>query len=452
MLILLGTNHRSAPLAFRERMAFAEDRVGEELQSLLELDGIDEGMILSTCNRVEILIRSKLSPERGLEMLREFVERRSGLSRQELARHSYHHVNRDAVRHLLRVTTGLDSMILGEPQIIGQVRQAYQLARSRQTTGPLLDRLLQHCLGVGKRLRTETGISRHAVSVAYAAVGLARKVFGDLSRRKVLILGAGKMGELVAKHLRSSGVAELFVASRTFDHAAASAERFGGRPIHWNDGLARLAEVDIVVCCTGAPRTILHKADVARALRKRRREPVFMIDIAVPRDIEPEVNELNDVYLFDIDALQGVVDSNMDERRRAAELAQRKIESEVEQFDYWQRGQEVVPVIVALRETLLGVGQREVERMQRKFGSLDERQILAVEELTRGVIQKILHRPIRYLNGAARRQDVPESVALYREIFGLGKIAGSEPAAGSDASPSDGVPRGPQRLIKGGNQ
>ena len=459
MLILLGTSHRSAPLAFRERMAFAEDRVGDELDALLATAGVDECMILSTCNRVEILVRSSGDRRATLELLRAFVERRSGLGRDELDRFSYHHFDRDAVRHLLRVATGLDSMILGEPQIIGQVRSAYRQARAHGTTGALLERLLQHCLGVAKRLRTESGISRHAVSVAYAAVGLANKVFGDLKRRRALILGAGKMGDLLAKHLQASGVAELVVASRTYNRASEAAARFGGNPVHWDDALARLGEMDIVVSCTGAPQVILHKKDVALALKRRRREPVFMIDIAVPRDIDPAVNELNDVYLFDIDALQGVVDANMADRRKSAEKAQRKIEDEVEQFDRWQRGQQVVPAIVALRESMLGLGEREVERMGKKLASLEPREARAVEALVRGVIQKILHRPIRYLNESARRRDVEESVTLYGEIFGLSDLGargdeGSEQAgeqAGEDeASPK--AQRGPQRLIKGGNR
>jgi glutamyl-tRNA reductase len=467
MLILLGTNHRSAPVTFRERMAFAEDRVGEELDALQAMDGVRECMILSTCNRVEILVRTSGERSAALELLRGFVERRSGIAREELARYSYHHFDRDAVRHLLKVATGLDSMILGEPQILGQVRNAYHEARARGTTGILLERLLQHCLGVAKRLRTETGISRHAVSVAYAAVGLASKVFGALRNRRALILGAGKMGVLLAKHLQASGVAELVVASRTYNHAAESARRFGGTPVHWDDALARLGEMDIVVSCTGAPQVILHKKDVAGALRKRRREPVFMIDIAVPRDIDPAVNDLDDVYLFDIDALQGVVDANMADRRKSAELALRKVEDEVEQFDRWQRGQEVVPAIVALRETMLGLGERELERVAKKLSSLDDQESRAVQALVRGLIQKILHKPIRYLNGAASRRDVAESVALYQEIFGLEALAdglpeGREPApraAGKERSRSEpqaddasaNLRQGPQRLIKGGN-
>jgi glutamyl-tRNA reductase len=456
MLILLGTNHQSAPLTIRERVTFGEDQIGDALSSLLSVDGIEEGMILSTCNRVEILVRSSAVAERGVESLRAFLEQQREVSRKDLARYSYHFVEREAVQHLLRVATGLDSMILGEPQILGPVRHAYHQARAHGTTGPVLERLLQHCLGAAKRLRTETGISRYAVSVAYAAVGLATKVFGDLERRKALILGAGKMGELLAKHLVSSGVSELIVASRTYNHAAASAERYGGRPVHWDDGLAQLAGVDIVVSCTGAPRTILYKKEVARALRARRREPLFMIDIAVPRDIDPAVNDLDNVYLFDIDALQGIVDANMQDRRRAAERAQRMVEDEVEVFERWQRSKQVVPVIVALRESLLTMGEGEITRLRRKLGPLDENQLRGIEELTRAVIQKVLHRPIRYLNNSAKRRDVAESVALYRAIFGLSENPaeakrGPEAGNGQETSPEQNPRPGPQRLIKGGN-
>jgi glutamyl-tRNA reductase len=360
-----------------------------------------------------------------------------------------------AVEHIFRVASGLDSMILGEPQILGQVKRAYLMAKGHRTAGPVLERLMQHCLATAKKVRTETGISRHPVSVAFAAVELARRIFDELDGRRALLLGAGKMSDLVAKHLVSHGVRELIVASRTFNHAAAAAERVGGRAVNWEDGLERLAEVDIVVSCTGAAHPILKKNDLARALRGRRGRPLFLIDIAVPRDVDPKANELDNVYLYDIDGLQGVVEANMEERQAAAEQASRMIERDVETFERWRLSQRVAPIIVSLRDALHDVGQHEIERFRRKLGDLDPAQEQAVEELTRAVIQKILHRPIRRLRSSVERGDASECAELYREIFGIDAAAKPRPAEdqGSDGTPPDDDSRpGPQKLLRGGRR
>lgn len=459
MLILIGSNHRSTPVAMRERMAFSKDDLPRVLAELMSRDGIDEAMVLSTCNRVEVLVRCSAGGETGSEILRDFLARQHGISREELARYSYRYQGRDAVQHLFRVAAGLDSMILGEAQILGQVKQAYLSAREHKTTGPILDRLLQHCLATSKRVRTETGISRHAVSVAYAAVRLGCKIFGKLQGRSALLLGAGKMSDLVARHLKSNGVERIVVTSRTYTHAVASAELCGGRAVPWDDGIDQLAAADIVVSATGSPRPILVKKDVARAMRARRARPLFLIDIAVPRDVDPAVNELDNVYVYDIDALQGVIDSNIEERRRAARRAQELIATEVEAFERWRQTKDLTPVIVSLRETLLDVGRNEMQRQRTKLGALDERQRQVVEELTRAMIHKILHRPIRHLRGAVERGDTQECTALYEKIFGLdpspavpGKPGPRESATkdGGDDGPVEA--RGPQRVLKGGKE
>jgi len=455
MLFLVGSNHRSAPVGIRERMAFPSDGLPDALARLRAKEEILEAMILSTCNRVEVLVRTNRGSRSGLAAVREFLCAEHGLKPAELDRYCYQLEELEVVRHLFRVASGVDSMIVGEPQILGQVKQAYRFAKANHTTGPVLERLMQHCLATAKRIRTETGISRHAVSVAYAAVELASKIFGKLKNRKVLLLGAGKMSDLLARHLVSHEVAPLIVTSRTYNRAVASAERYGGRAVHWDDGLAHLSKVDIVVSCTGAARPILTKKDVARALRARRSGALFLIDIAVPRDIETDVNNLDNVYLYDIDALEGVVEHNLDERRQAARDAHRAIENEVAQFSRWRQGQEVVPIIVSLRKALLAIGDRELERMRRKLGELDERQQQAVEELARGVIHKVLHRPIIHLRRSAERGDMLTNIVLYQEIFGLQESDATSDGTRAADSPSEepdepDEPTGPQRALRGG--
>jgi glutamyl-tRNA reductase len=459
MLILLGSNHRSAPVDVRERMSFPLQRLPEAHAEMMRLEGIAEGMILSTCNRVEILARADNSAKLGLAALKRFLAEQHSMPLEEIERYTYQFHDDDAIRHLFSVASGLDSMIMGEPQILGQVKQAYQFAKEYETIGPVVDRLMQHCLSAAKKVRTETGISRNAVSVAFAAVELARKIFGDLKGRSAMLLGAGKMGDLVGRHLVANGVAELTVCSRTYTNAVIHAQGLGGKPLHWDDGPGKLRDVDIVVSCTGAPQVILTKKDVSRSLRGRKIGPLFLIDIAVPRDIDPKANDLDNVYLYDIDALQGVIESNMEERRSAAERAKKMVAKEVASFDRWLQTQEVTPMIVSLRETLLGVGEQELTRLQSKLGQLDDQQHRAVEELARGIIQKILHRPIRRLRASVERGDMLECATLYREIFGIdeGRAASgsAEAKARGAAGEAKSTPRptsGPQRVVDGGKK
>ncbi len=417
MLTLVGVNHVSAPLAFRERLAFPEEGLGEALRRLLAEGPFEEGMILSTCNRVEVLVRS-LDPDAAPQRVREYLERERGVGCDEIERQGYHFTGADVARHLFSVASGLDSMILGETQILGQVKSAYLLAREAGTTGPLIDRLLQQGLAVAKRVRTETGISRHAVSIAFAAVELARKIFERLDGRSALLLGAGKMAALSARHLASHGV-RVIVASRTYNRAAVLAQHLGGEPVAWADAFDRLSQVDVVLSGTGAAGIVLDASHVRAALPRRRGRPLFVVDLAVPRDVDPAVNELEGVYLYDLDDLQGVIDGNLQERARAAEAARGTIETEVAAFVAWRAAREVAPEIVALRETLEDLGRREVERFRHKLAGLSPEQEQAVEELARALVQKILHRPILHLKASAQRGDFAGHVRLLREIFGV---------------------------------
>ena len=449
MLTLVGVNHRSAPVEVRERLALTGESAVSAVRTLHADPVVAEAFVLSTCNRVEYLVRTH--GEDGSEAIQRLLRDEYGFDGDLIGRHTYCWRARDAVRHLFRVTSGLDSMIVGEPQIHGQVKEAFRSSREAGTTGVVLDRLLQHALSAAKRARSETGISKHAVSVAYAAVELAGKIFGRLDDRRVLMLGAGKMGELVAKHLRRQGVAEIIVCSRNFSRANEAARRFGARAVHWEEGLERLDAVDIVIGCTGATQPVLTKQQVQKAQRGRRSGALFMIDIAVPRDIEPEVHGLDNVYLYDIDALEGVVDENLGERRRAAELAHRIIDSEVAAFDRWRQTQGIAPLIQALRKAYFDRSERELERFRRRLGPLTEGQEQALRDLTRALARKFLDRPTRYLREAADRGRSEKVARLFHDLFDLGlRPEGAEDGDESKdgASPDDDT-SGP-RLIKGG--
>ena len=450
VLTLVGVNHRSAPLEFRERLVFSEAVLAPTLTRLVEDGTFLEAAILSTCNRVEILVLAREAAG-AVEALEAFLERERGVSAAELRRYSYQCVGKEAVRHLFEVAAGLDSMVLGEPQILGQVKQAYRSAREAGTTGSLLERVLQSALAAAKRVRTETGISRNAVSIAFAAVELARKIFDDIAGQRALLLGAGKMSELAARHLVSAGV-KITVASRTFQHAAVVADRLGGAAVHWDAAFALLDSVDIVVSGTGAPGIVLGTEPVQAAVRSRRGRPLFLIDIAVPRDIDPAVNKIPGVYLYDVDDLQGVVDSNLSDRRRSAETARRMIDEEVEGFERWRSSLQITPAIQALREQLMGVGRNEVDRFRRRLGPLSSEQQAAVDELARSLVQKFLHRPITRLKHSAEIGDATRTVALYKEIFGMGDFE----ARASETPDSDGLaedePSGPRRILPGGRE
>jgi glutamyl-tRNA reductase len=417
LLFLLGMNHRSAPLPVREKAGFSEHEIGQLLPRLAGGEPFREAMILSTCNRVELLARA--DDAAGASALKEFLAAQKGFSVSELEKYGYVYQGLEAVRHLFQVASGLDSMVLGEPQILGQVKRAYALAREAGATGSVLEHLMQQCLAAAKKVRTETGISRHAVSVSFAAVTLARQIFGELTGRTVLLLGAGKMTELAARHLVANGADRIVVANRTYTRAMELAAEFGGEAVNWDDAFDAMRRADIVVTGTAAAQPVVTRADVQGVLHGRRGRPLFLIDIAVPRDVEPSVNSLDGVYLYDIDDLQQVVDANLEERKRAAELALRRIEDEVAAFSRWLQSLEVTPTIVSLRQSFQDVGDREIERHRKRLGTLTDEQQRAVEELTRAVVNKLLHSPMRHLKEAASAGNATTVARAYRQIFAL---------------------------------
>jgi len=416
-ILLYGANHQSAPLEFRERLVVPEGDLVAAIHRLIGREGIDEGLILSTCNRTELLVHGA-APGAG-ETLREFLRVQSHAEPADLDRHCYLHADREAVKHLFRVACSLDSMIVGEPQILGQVKEAYAKAHAAGGLRSVLDNLLQRAFAVAKKVRTETGIARAPVSIAHAAAARAREIFGDLSRSNVLILGAGKMARIAAQHIAADGVGSIGVVNRSYQRGAELARELGGEAIMWE----RLAEVleraDIVIVSTGAPHHIVTREDAQRIARQRRGRPIFFIDIAVPRNVDPRVNDLDNVYVYDIDDLKSVAEAGLRERRNEARLAEEIVDREASAYIDWMRSLEVAPTIVALRDHLHAMGSAEFDRFRARLGALSPEQQQALEEFRTALMNKVLHHPIQALKRSSTRPGSGQLVAFLREAFGL---------------------------------
>jgi glutamyl-tRNA reductase len=410
-LLITGVNHRTAPVEVRERLAFNTQALPGALQALRSRPGMVEGMILSTCNRVEIAATVE-EDAAGEDALETFLSQAHGLDTALIHPHLYHFEGREAIRHLFRVASSLDSMVVGEPQILGQLKQAYAVAREQGAVNGFLDLALTRAFSVAKRVRSETEIGQSAVSVSYAAVELAREIFGSLKDRRVLIIGAGKMSELAARHLHRSGATSIAVTNRTEERAQAMAALFRGTVIPIGQFEARLPEMDIVITSSGAPHYVLTKAGMRRVIEARKNRPMFLIDIAVPRNIEPTVNDLENIFLYDIDDLQRVVEDNRRGRSEVAEEAERIIAEEVERLIERLRQREMTPVIVSLQEQLERIRVAEIERVRGRLGALTPQQEEALEALTRGMMNKIAHGPISEL----RRHAAGEHGSRVRDI------------------------------------
>lgn len=392
-IILVGLNHRTAPVEVRERLSFSGQHLTSALAELRRMPQLDEALILSTCNRTELYaVSPQFHP--GADALKGFLESRGReLGLGGVSEHLYVYHGADAVRHLFTVVTGLDSMILGETQVLGQTKEAYLTAADAGTVGKTLHALLSQALTVGKRAHTETGISQNAVSVPYAAVELARKVFSSLAGRKALILGAGEMADLVAKHLVAAGISQIIVANRTQEKAQAMAGQYGGLAIGFREMETWLGQVDVVIASTGAPQFMLTREQVAAAMGARRGRPVFLFDIAVPRDIDPECSRLENVFVYDIDDLEAAVAANLRERRREARKVERIIEEEVAKFESWLKTQDVVPLIRSLRSKAEAIRKAELERALAKLPGLGDRERSIIEAMSVTLINKLLNDP-----------------------------------------------------------
>ena len=416
MIVIVGVSHKTAPLEVREALAFPRDGVAGALRRLKDDLGMPEAMILSTCNRVEIY--SRRADEGSLEALASFLAEFHGRRLDDLASHVYRVEGEAAVRHAFRVAASLDSLVIGEPQILGQVKEAYQIAEEAESLGAALNALRNRSLSAAKRARTETGIGHNAVSVSYVAVELARKIFGVLKDRKVLLVGAGKMTELAAKHLVRSGARATVLGGRTFARAEDLAAALGGRAAPFESLRQELGEADIVISGTGAPGIVIRREDV-EASRGTRLRPLFIIDIAVPRDVEASVASLSGVFLYDLDDLKSVAEANIRERRKEAADAEAIVEQEVREFLAWQKSLDVVPLLVELRRRGDEIRKEEVARARKRLGTLTPEQEAALDAATSSIVNKLLHPPTAALKEIAQNGRGLDQVALIRKLLGL---------------------------------
>ncbi|HLT01547.1 MAG TPA: glutamyl-tRNA reductase [Geminicoccaceae bacterium] len=413
-LLAFGLNHTTAPLAVRERAAFTNDRLESAVRDLAANDGVREATILSTCNRTEIYCRLAT---RDSSLVGRWICRYSGLSSEEIGKAIYGYPGERAVKHAFRVASGLDSMVLGEPQILGQMKDAFAIAHRAGATGKILNRLFQHTFSVAKQVRTDTSVGANAVSVAYAAVDLARRIFSSLSEQTVLLIGAGETIELVARHLLEHGVGRIIVANRSIERAETLAQQIFSEAISLAEIPARLHEADIVVASTASTLPILGKGAVERAVRKRRRKPMFMVDLAVPRDIEPEVAELRDVYLYTVDDLAQVVQGNINARREAAVEAEKIIDLQVVRFMRWMNSLDSVPTIREFRQGVDAIREHELQAARRRLAAgADPGEV--IERLAWNLGRKFSHAPSQALRRADETGNA-QMIQAMRALFGL---------------------------------
>lgn len=438
MLALIGVNHKTAPIALREKIAIGRDELAEAMRALASTPGVTECMIVSTCNRVELVaaIEGPEVPVAG------FLASYFGIDAQLLTPHLYAYRDKEAVSHLFRMAASLDSMVVGEPQILGQVKEAFAVARAAGTVSKQLEHLLQSAFSAAKKARSETGIGSNSVSIASVAVDLAKKIFGSLQGRTVFLVGAGKMSELAARHLVQQGAGAILVSNRTAERARRLAEDISGAIVPEVIDFEKLYEAasraDIVISSTGAPHPIFRREHGQVFLQKRRNRPMFFIDIAVPRDVDPEMNSLDGIFVYDIDDLQQVAASHMEERSREAVDAETLIAAEVERYHQRQRTVTAAPAIVALQKKAEEIRMAEIERMHSRLGTLTSEQLAAVEALTRGLVNKFLHPPMQALKQAARDGDEARLEALCEEW--------SVPSAASDEVRPASEPARPEPL------
>jgi len=419
-ILVVGLSHNTASIELRERLSIPEGDLPKPLDMLGDSAELVERMLLSTCNRVEVYAVTEGRVETAAEAIADCLAAYRNVDRSEFADKLYTRVAADAVRHVFRVTSSLDSMVVGEPQILGQVKASYSIAQAREATGIILNNLLEQAFHVAKRIRTETGIANSAVSVSSAAVELARKIFGDLSGRSVLIIGAGEMAELALRHLLDDGVRSILVANRSYDRAVALAQQYHGRAVTFEGFRQEMVGADIVISATSAPHVILKKEDVETIIQQRRHRPIFLIDIAAdPRNIDPACNEVDNVYLYNIDDLQSVVQANLAERKREAERGEAIIEREVSVYLHWLRSLDVVPTIVSLRQRIEEIRGAELQRALSRLTDLTPDQLDVITSMSHAMVNKILHQPMTELKRRAALQDGHVYTSVLRRLFGL---------------------------------
>ena len=413
-IILVGLNHKTAPVEIREKIAFQDHRINDAIKKLNSSDSISECLILSTCNRVEIYAVSEDEDSVLESEVVKFISEFHNIETEHFIDHLYIRKNREAVKHIFRVGASLDSMVVGEPQILGQLKDAYRFSTDLKASKIILNKLLHKAFFVAKKVRTETEIASSAVSISFAAVELSRRIFESLSNKKIMLIGAGEMCELAARHLLSNGASDIFVANRTFSRAEALAKEFSGKAISFDNLYMFLEKVDIVISSTGAPHYIITYDKMKDIAKTRKYKPVFMIDIAVPRDIDPEINELEGIYLYDIDDLRQVVEKNWESRKNEAEKAEMIVEQEVDVFMDWLKTLDIVPVIVKLREYFEKIRKEETEKMLKKINGISDKEREQIEYFSHLLINKLLHAPSVNMKNNSNAALYAEAV---KEIF-----------------------------------
>ncbi|WP_153979778.1 glutamyl-tRNA reductase [Paenibacillus xylanilyticus] len=417
-IVVVGLNYRTAPVEVRERFTFAEKDLSEALQQLKLTKSVLEGVIVATCNRTELYVVVDRLHMCGY-FIRTFMEQWFNVPREEFTQHLYIYEDDQAIRHLFRVICGLDSMVIGETQILGQVKQAFFTAQEEKSTGTWFNMLFKQAVTLGKRAHSETSIGESAVSVSYAAVELGKRIFGMFTDKKVLILGAGKMSELTVKHLYANGASEVIVANRTLARAQELAAKFRGTPCTMEQALERLSEVDIVISSTGAERYVLDAYVVRESMKRRQSRPLFLIDIAVPRDIDPAIGELSNVFLYDIDDLEGIVESNLEMRKVEAAKIEKMIELEMEDYYHWLKTLGVRPVIRALQEKGASIHEDTMESLFNKLPELDEHQRKVIRRLTKSIVNQMTTDPINRIKEMAGGKHGDEALRMFTQIFAL---------------------------------
>ncbi|MBB3109882.1 glutamyl-tRNA reductase [Paenibacillus phyllosphaerae] len=417
-IVVVGLNYRTAPVEVRERFAFAERELPEALKQLKQTKSIMECVIVATCNRTElyaVVDRHQLCGH----YIRNFMEQWFKLPRDQFTNHLYMYEDEQAIEHLFRVTSGLDSMVIGETQILGQVRNAFLLAQEQKATGTLFNMLFKQAVTLAKRAHSETSIGESAVSVSYAAVELGKRIFGNFRGKTVMILGAGKMSELTAKHLHANGVKQIVVVNRTYERAVELAEKFNGVPCSMDRAVDRLHEADILISSTGSDGYVLSREQVAAAMHKRKSKALFMIDIAVPRDLDPKIASVENVFLYDIDDLEGIVESNLELRRQEAAKIESFIEEELEAFRSWYKTLGVVPLIRALQEKAASIHEETMASLTNKLPDLDERELKVIRKLTKSIVNQMMQDPIVRIKEMAGEKRGDEAMDLFVKLFAL---------------------------------
>ena len=418
--VVLGISHKTAPVEIRELFSFSQESLESGVRHLVNMDHIEECAILSTCNRVEIYAVSD-NVELCLESMKQFLSEFHDIPEETLSPYIYYSIDHMAVRHLFKVASSIDSMVVGEPQVLGQVKESYKIAAGQGTAGLILNRLFHTSFFVAKRIRTETGIGSHAVSISYVAVELAKRIFDDLSKRSVMLIGSGEMAEIAARHLVRAGISDLLIASRKFENAAALSDKLNGKSISYEKVFYHLKDVDIVITATGSQDFIIKPNHVKEALKLRNNDPMFLIDIAVPRDIDPRVEDMADIYLYDIDDLKNVSDENIKTRKDSARKAEEIILEVENSFQTWLNGLKAVPAIIDLKKRFEKVKDSELEKALEKLEGISEKDKYIIELMASRIIGKILHNPLTNL----KKESSTSLGALYvdsvKKLFELEK-------------------------------